>query len=109
MPGGESRAVLRGDAVAYVMYTSGSTGEPKGVEVPHRGINRLVINNGYARIGPRDCVAHCSNLAFDASTFEIWGALLNGARIAGRTACRGDGRGAGSTGLWWISRRAFCG
>ncbi len=69
------------DTPAYIMYTSGSTGVPKGVIVPHRAINRLVINNGYARIEPTDCVAHCSNPAFDASTFEIWGALLNGARI----------------------------
>jgi len=63
------------------MYTSGSTGTPKGVVVSHRAVNRLVINNGYVRIGPADCIAHCSNTAFDASTFEIWGALLNGARV----------------------------
>ncbi|WP_036254806.1 non-ribosomal peptide synthetase, partial [Methylobacter sp. BBA5.1] len=69
------------DTPAYIMYTSGSTGVPKGVIVPHRAINRLVINNGYARIEPTDCIAHCSNPAFDASTFEIWGALLNGARL----------------------------
>jgi amino acid adenylation domain-containing protein len=66
---------------AYVMYTSGSTGEPKGVVVPHRAVIRLVINNGYAQIEPGDCVAHCSNPAFDASTLEIWGPLLNGARM----------------------------
>ena len=66
---------------AYVMYTSGSTGVPKGVVVPHRAVNRLVINNNFARIESTDCLAHYSNPAFDASTFEIWGALLNGARL----------------------------
>lgn len=65
---------------AYVMYTSGSTGTPKGVIVPHRAVIRLVINNWFARVERADCIAHCSNPAFDAATFEVWGALLNGAR-----------------------------
>ncbi|KAF9342507.1 hypothetical protein BGX26_007380, partial [Mortierella sp. AD094] len=66
---------------AYIMYTSGSTGLPKGVMVPHSGIARLVINNGYTDIGPDDCVAFAANPAFDASTFEIWAPLLNGGRV----------------------------
>ncbi|WDG89569.1 amino acid adenylation domain-containing protein [Pseudomonas chlororaphis] len=67
--------------LAYVIYTSGSTGQPKGVMVEHLNVNRLVINNTYADIGPNDCVAHCANIAFDASTWEIWSALLNGGRL----------------------------
>ncbi|MBD2816382.1 AMP-binding protein, partial [Xenorhabdus sp. Flor] len=62
---------LESDAV-YVMYTSGSTGIPKGVIVSHRAVIRLVINNGYAEIGPDDRVAFTANPTFDASTFEVW-------------------------------------
>src|SRR5690606_28208518 len=62
--------------------TSGSTGRPKGVMIPHRAVARLVCNTDYVRIAPADCVAQASNSSFDAATFEIWGALLNGARLA---------------------------
>ena len=70
------------DDLAYVMFTSGSTGTPKGVCVPHRGISRLVLNTDYIQIYSNDTVGHLSDPAFDASTFEIWGALLNGATLA---------------------------
>ncbi|WP_338925532.1 non-ribosomal peptide synthase/polyketide synthase [Mycetohabitans endofungorum] len=65
--------------LAYVIYTSGSTGTPKGVMVEHRSIARLVINNGYIDVGAADRVAFAANPAFDASTFEVWAPLLNGA------------------------------
>nr|WP_274383968.1 non-ribosomal peptide synthetase [Pseudomonas cannabina] len=69
------------DSAAYVMYTSGSTGAPKGVRVGHRGIVRLVLNNGYADFNEQDSIAFASNPAFDASTMEVWGALLNGGQL----------------------------
>ncbi len=69
--------------VAYVIYTSGSTGVPKGSAIPHRAVNRLVLNTNYVALGPADRVAQASNSAFDAATFEIWGALLTGARLVG--------------------------
>ncbi|HLS57736.1 MAG TPA: amino acid adenylation domain-containing protein, partial [Zeimonas sp.] len=74
--------LARADDLAYVVYTSGSTGRPKGVMIPHRAVARLVCNTDYVRIAPADCVAQASNSSFDAATFEIWGALLNGARLA---------------------------
>lgn len=67
--------------IAYVMYTSGSTGNPKGVLVTHKGIARLIINNGYAKFKSTDRIGSIANPAFDASTFEIWGALLSGAAL----------------------------
>ena len=59
--------------LAYILFTSGSTGTPKGVSVPHRAVNRLVINGDYVRLGAEDVVAQISNCCFDAATFEIWG------------------------------------
>ena len=72
---------LDGQALAHVIYTSGSTGRPKGVALAHRAVVRLVRETNYARLGPGDRVAQVSNLSFDAATYEIWGALLNGATL----------------------------
>lgn len=69
----------RPDDCLYVMYTSGSTGRPKGVRIAHRGVLRLVDeSNTYARFDSTRVFLQLAPLTFDASTFEIWGALLNG-------------------------------
>jgi amino acid adenylation domain-containing protein len=71
-----------GDAPAYIVYTSGSTGRPKGVEVPHRAVVRLVRETDYCPLDAETVMLQAAPVAFDASTFEIWGALLNGGELA---------------------------
>lgn len=66
---------------AYMIYTSGSTGQPKGVVVPHRSAVRQLVNSDFLPLAPGDVVGQVSNLAFDVSVIEVWGPLLNGARI----------------------------
>jgi amino acid adenylation domain-containing protein len=80
---GETRESSTAGDTAYVIFTSGSTGKPKGVCVPHRAVNRLVVNCDYVQLDADDVVAQVSNCCFDAATFEIWGALLNGSRLVG--------------------------
>ncbi|WP_460203568.1 amino acid adenylation domain-containing protein [Scytonema sp. NUACC21] len=67
--------------LAYAMYTSGSTGIPKGIAVPHRGVVRLVKQTNYAELTAEEVFLQFAPISFDASTFEIWGCLLNGARL----------------------------
>ncbi|ARU62078.1 hypothetical protein CBW65_14470 [Tumebacillus avium] len=67
--------------LAYIIYTSGSTGRPKGTCILHYAVNRLVKNSNYVTFTAADTIAQVSNSAFDAATFEFWGALLNGGRL----------------------------
>jgi amino acid adenylation domain-containing protein len=70
------------ESLAYVMFTSGSTGEPKGVAITHRNIVRLVRGVSYADMGLGEVWAQLAPAAFDGSTLEIWGPLLNGGTLA---------------------------
>ncbi|HET7460392.1 MAG TPA: amino acid adenylation domain-containing protein [Longimicrobium sp.] len=76
-------AEVPADALAYVVYTSGSTGTPKGIGIPHRAVVRLVRNTGYVDFAADERIAQISNASFDALTFEVWGALLNGGAVVG--------------------------
>jgi amino acid adenylation domain-containing protein len=88
---------LDSDALAYVMYTSGSTGTPKGVEIAHRSIIRLVREVGYVAFGRHPRILHAAPLGFDASTFEVWGALLNGGICVIHNERIPSGRGLAAT------------
>jgi amino acid adenylation domain-containing protein len=72
------RADVGAEAIAYVNFTSGTTGDPKGVPIQHRSIARLVFDAVYAPLDENSVLLHLSPVTFDAATFEIWGALLRG-------------------------------
>jgi amino acid adenylation domain-containing protein len=80
-PDGGRPARAGGGTLAYVAFTSGSTGAPKGVAVPHEAVLRLVRDQPYAPVEPDDRFLQFAPVAFDASTFEIWAPLLNGAEL----------------------------
>ncbi len=75
------QVVVGAENLAYVMYTSGSTGKPKGICILHRGVVRLVKATDYVNFSPDEVFLQLAPYAFDASTFEIWGCLLNGAKL----------------------------
>jgi amino acid adenylation domain-containing protein len=69
------------DQVAYIMYTSGSTGSPKGAEIPHRAVVRLVRATDFMEFSEGEVFLQFAPVSFDASTLEIWGPLLNGGKL----------------------------
>ncbi|HEU0054938.1 MAG TPA: amino acid adenylation domain-containing protein, partial [Longimicrobium sp.] len=101
------------EAAAYVMYTSGSMGRPKGVEVPHRAIVRLVRGQDYVSIDPSDVFLQLAPASFDAATLELWGPLLNGARLAlhpaGQPSVESIGRALAEHGvtILWLTAGLF--
>lgn len=74
-------ADLCGDDEIYIIYTSGSTGKPKGAVLRHRGVIRTVRNTNYMQIDETDKMAQMANYTFDASVWEIYSALCNGAAL----------------------------
>ena len=72
---------LKSDHRTHILHTSGTTGTPKAVQIQANGLLRLAFNTEFSPIYESDVVAHISNTTFDASLFEIYGALLNGAKL----------------------------
>lgn len=73
--------VVKGSSIAYVMFTSGTTGTPKGVVLPHRSVIRMLRDNDWLRLSPETVTLHSSAFAFDTSIIDIFGALLHGGTV----------------------------
>ncbi|HAC79961.1 MAG TPA: non-ribosomal peptide synthetase, partial [Deltaproteobacteria bacterium] len=72
----------RGDALAYTVYTSGSTGQPKGVQVPHQGLTNLALwHQATYRLSPGDRSSLVAHVGFDASVWEVWPTLISGGSL----------------------------
>jgi amino acid adenylation domain-containing protein len=69
------------ESLVYILYTSGSTGLPKGVAAVHRAVARLAMSADYVDLGPEEVFLQASPIGFDASTLELWGSLLHGGRL----------------------------
>jgi len=83
-PDGDGGAIAdesRPDDLAYIAFTSGSTGTPKGAQIPISAVTNLVVDTNYVEFSPNSVVGQLSNPGFDAFTFELWGALLNGCHL----------------------------
>ena len=80
-PEKETVVSLSSQEIAYTMVTSGTTGKPKAVDIPHMAVVRIVHGNNYIQFGSTDVSLLHSPLNFDASTFELWSVLLNGGTL----------------------------
>jgi amino acid adenylation domain-containing protein len=74
-------SAVQPSSLAYVLYTSGSTGVPKGVMVSNRNVVRLVKNNDFVEFSENTRLLQNGSPVFDALTFELWGTLLNGGQL----------------------------
>ncbi|HVI46388.1 MAG TPA: amino acid adenylation domain-containing protein [Chitinophaga sp.] len=81
IPARPGRSIAAPGSLAYVIYTSGSTGRPKGALVTHRNVVSLVKGGGFVSLTPQDVILSTGSPSFDATTFEYWGALLNGGQL----------------------------
>ncbi|NPC87245.1 AMP-binding protein, partial [Pyxidicoccus fallax] len=81
LPSHSPSVALAPEHLAYIDFTSGSTGRPKGVAVSHRNVLRTVLNAPYADVSAGHSFLLIAPISFDASTLEVWGPLLNGARL----------------------------
>lgn len=77
-----SNTDVTGESPACILYTSGSTGIPKGAIIPHRAVSRLVRNTNYCKLSAEETFLHAASICFDASLFEFFGPLLNGGTLA---------------------------
>ncbi|MBG0969476.1 non-ribosomal peptide synthetase [Bacillus sp. SRB3LM] len=80
-PTNSLRVTVNPTDISHVIYTSGSTGMPKGVLINHRNVIRLVKNTNYMQFDKQEVMLQLAPISFDASTFEIWGSLLNGGKL----------------------------
>ena len=87
-PQKETVVSLSSQDIAYTMVTSGTTGNPKAVDVPHMAVVRIVRGTNYMQFGSTDVSLLHSPLNFDASTFELWSVLLNGGTLVVSTQAR---------------------
>ncbi|MBU2985626.1 amino acid adenylation domain-containing protein [Saccharophagus degradans] len=73
--------VTDGESIAYLMYTSGTTGKPKGTIIRHKSIARVVIDTNYLQLDANDICLQLSSFAFDGCVPDLFGALLNGGQL----------------------------